>query len=69
MFGVTMDDICFVSSEHRARISSLEDIKKTENQKSSSLGRNIDLPENAKYQQTIATLKALCDIPSQLIDK
>lgn len=67
--GVTMDDICFVSSEHRARISSLEDIKKTENQKSSSLGRNIDLPENAKYQQTIATLKALCDIPSQLIDK
>lgn len=60
--GITDADICFVSSDHAQRVSAL---MKTENQKSNSLGFQMDLPKNAKFIDVRDTLKALCDIPAK----
>lgn len=62
MEGITEANICFVSSEHTQRVSAL---MKTENQKSNSLGFQMDLPKNAKFIDVRDTLKALCDIPAK----
>lgn len=60
MNDVKMEDICFVPSQHYLRVSALE---KTENQKASSLGFQMDLPKNAtRFSQVEATLRSLCDI-------
>lgn len=59
--GVTDPEISFVAAEHTHRIS---DLIKTENQKSNSLGVQMDLPRNAKYSSVRDTLKALLDVPA-----
>lgn len=60
MSGVTMTDICFVAAEHENRVSALF---KTENQKSSSLGFQMDLTQNeSKLGQVVKTLETLCDV-------
>lgn len=63
MDGVAMEDICFVASEHAHRVSSL---MKTENQKSSSLGFQMDLAKHAKLKHVVDTLRLLCDNEAHL---
>ena len=58
--GVTMTDICFVAAEHENRVSAL---CKTVNQKSSSLGFQMDLTKNeSKLGQVVKTLETLSDV-------
>lgn len=59
--GITDPEICFVAAEHTQRVSAF---MKTENQKSNSLGIQMDLPKNAKFAQALSTLKAIRDIPA-----
>lgn len=59
MGGVTMKDICFVAASNSQRLSAL---MKTENQKSTSLGFQMDLQKNAKFHQVEKTLIAVCDV-------
>ena len=54
--------IHFVASEHHHRIS---DLMKTENQKSNSLGIQMDLQRNAKYLHVVNTLKVLLNVPAK----
>lgn len=62
MPGVTMTDICFVAAEHKNRVSALI---KTVNQKSLSLGVQMDLTRNeSKFGQVVKTLETLCDVQS-----
>lgn len=64
MAGVEMTDICFVAAEHSNRVSTLF---KTENQKTNSLGFQMDLARNeAKRGKTVMTLRKLCDVPAQM---
>lgn len=58
--GVTMTDICFVAAEHTNRVSALF---KTENQKSLSLGIQMDVPRyESKFGHVVKTLESLCDV-------
>lgn len=57
--NVEYEDICFVASQHRLRVSSLF---KTENQTANCLGFQMDLNKNSKYQETVKTLRSLCDV-------
>lgn len=60
ILGVTMTDICFVAAEHENRVSALF---KTVNQKSSSLGFQMDLTKNeSKLDQVVKTLETLSDV-------
>lgn len=55
-----MTDICFVAAEHTNRVSALF---KTENQKSLSLGIQIDIPKyESKFGRVVKTLETLCDV-------
>lgn len=62
MDNVEMDDICFVSAEHGHRLSAL---LKTKSQTSSSLGYQLDLPQNAKLGHLVETLRAVSDTISK----
>ena len=54
-----MKDIGFVSARHGHRVSAL---MKTENQTSSSLGFQIDDPENKKLEFAVQNLRAVSDV-------
>lgn len=57
--GVTDANIYFVSAIHTQRVSAL---KKTGNQKSNSLGYQMDVPGNSQLLLVRDTLRSVCDV-------
>lgn len=57
--GITEANICFVSSVHKQRVSALI---KSENQKSNSLGFQMDIKRNSHLHFVRETLISVCDV-------
>ena len=63
--GITKANIYFVSAEHAYRVSALNDLeklKKTENQKSQTLGWQLDMARNDRRLFALDTLISVCDV-------